>query len=141
LIHRAETIQTFQEDGSAMGRIQAWGVAWNVALTHPFGAGFNFDADAARWMSYTFFRDDANFSHPRAAHSIYFQILGEHGFVGLILFLTIVISTYRTFAFVNKNAAAHKELRWMSDYAGALQIGTIGYTVSGAFLSLAYFDL
>ena len=39
-------------------------------------------------------------------------------------------------------AAATRESKvWISNYALGLQIGLWGYLVSGAFLSLAYFDL
>ncbi len=38
---RMETLKTFQEDASAMGRISAWWVAWGIALDYPFGVGFS----------------------------------------------------------------------------------------------------
>lgn len=141
LIHRASTIETYQLDTSAMGRIQAWGVAWNIASSHGLGAGFALDfIDIPRWNSYTNFVIEWS---PRvvSAHSIYFQVLGEHGFIGLILFLLLVISTLQTFGQVKRIARKSEDLRWMCDWAAALQVGLAGYLVAGAFLSLAYFDL
>jgi probable O-glycosylation ligase (exosortase A-associated) len=148
LISRAETIQTYQEDGSAMGRIQAWGVAWNVALSHPFGAGFGFDTVSQRWMGYANFSDDHNLSHARAAHSNYFQVLGEHGLVGFGLWLLLLVSTYRALGRLRKTVASIDggsqqvaQFRWLGRYAMAIQVALVGYAVSGAFLSVAYFDL
>ena len=143
LVHRADTIKTYQQDNSAMERIQAWGVAWNVALANPvLGAGFKFNYGGdSRWLSYAMFRGDWGTNNTRTAHSIYFQMLGEHGFVGLILFLLLIVFTYRKFSAVRKAASSSEKNSHLGDYATALQIGLVGYIVSGAFLSLAYFDL
>ena len=65
----------------------------------------------------------------------------ELGTRHLILFLWLVASTLHTFGQVKKIARKSEELRWMCDWASALQIGLVGYLVAGAFLSLAYFDL
>jgi len=142
LINRAGTIENYQADSSAMGRIQAWGVAFNIAAANPLGAGFGLDfAPLSTWLSY------ANFLLPElsprviSAHSVYFQMLGEHGFIGLFLFVSLLISTLLCFGRVAKAARASDELRWMSDWAVAMRIGLVGYMVSGAFLSLAYLDL
>lgn len=142
LVDRAETIRTYDADSSAMGRVQAWGVAWNVALTHPLGAGFEFDkGDNSQWLSHAFFSDPIVYNHALAAHSIYFQILGEHGFVGLILYMSLMISTVLALGRSRREAGAREETRWIINYARALQVAIAGYAVAGAFLSLAYFDL
>ncbi|MGH8717792.1 MAG: putative O-glycosylation ligase, exosortase A system-associated, partial [Burkholderiales bacterium] len=55
LLERTETIQTYEQDQSAMQRLQAWSVAWNVAKDYPLsGAGFDFESyhDSSRWLSY-----------------------------------------------------------------------------------------
>lgn len=143
LVNRAATIETFKQDNSAMQRIQAWGVAWNVALQSPLvGAGFKLeDTSTQKWMSYAMFRGDWPDQSARAAHSIYFQMLGEQGFTGLILFLMLLALALATLSRVKRMAKGVAGNEWMADYATALQIGLVGYAVSGAFLSLAYFDL
>lgn len=142
LIHRESTITTYQQDMSAMERIQAWGVAWNVALSHPLtGAGFKLErAPNFEWLRYAFFQGPG-YNMARAAHSIYFQMLGEHGFPGLILFLVLLVFTFRSLYVVKKAAKSNEQHAWLGEYATAIQIGLVGYAVSGAFLSLAYFDL
>jgi probable O-glycosylation ligase (exosortase A-associated) len=145
LVDRTATIQTYEEDGSAMERLRAWSVSKNVALQHPVGAGFGLEATPLPiWEIYAdikgpqFQRPDA-----AAAHSIYFQVLGDHGFPGLALFLGVLIGTFITLSRVKARirGGASDSRRWMYDYATGLQIGLVGYMASGAFVSLAYFDL
>jgi probable O-glycosylation ligase (exosortase A-associated) len=138
---RADTIGEYQEDSSAMQRLQGWGVAWNVATRHPLGSGFTLDATPVDvWMSYAnFHRPD--FNRANAAHSIYFQILGDHGFLGLALFLFTLVGTMLTLVRIRIMAGRDPERAWLGHYASALLIGLVGYSISGAFVSLAYFDL
>jgi probable O-glycosylation ligase (exosortase A-associated) len=130
------TITHYQEDASAMGRINAWWMAWNLAKAHPlFGGGFEiYDAP-------TFARYAPEPGNIHAAHSIYFQVLGEHGFVGLFLFLAIWWFTWRTANWIRKHTTPQGENRWAYHLAAMSQVGLVGYFVGGAFLSLAYFDL
>ena len=141
-VSRQESTIDYHKDWSAMERIQAWGVAFNIAKDRPLlGAGFNFEFanDTEKWLSY------ANFLGPwhnetRAAHSIYFQILGQHGFVGLFLFMTLLLGTYWRLHKLGRIEKAD-EMAWIGRYAKAMEISLIPFMVSGAFLSFAYFDL
>lgn len=131
---RINTIQTYEEDRSAMGRISAWWTAWRIALDHPLGVGFN----PARADLFARYSPHPDFVH--AAHSIYFQILGNHGFVGLFLFLGIWVSTWRLAGRLIKAAAGRSDARWCADLGAMVQVALVAYLVGGAFLSLAYFD-
>ncbi|HTR59129.1 MAG TPA: putative O-glycosylation ligase, exosortase A system-associated [Casimicrobiaceae bacterium] len=142
---RLDTIAAYQEDGSANQRLMAWTVHWNVAKSSPLvGAGFNFEsADPDRWLSFgsdeylKYFGDMGT----AAAHSIYFQVLGQHGFVAFFLFVALLLSTFLTLWKVRKASADSAATRWMGTYASGIAIGLLSYAVSGAFLSSAYFDL
>jgi probable O-glycosylation ligase (exosortase A-associated) len=133
---RMETIQTYQEDGSAQGRINAWHTAWNLALARPIVGG-GFDVFNTRWVWTTY---APNPSDAHDAHSIYFEALGEHGFVGLILFLSVGAGALLALGRTARFAAKHPQLTWMRDMATMVYVSLIGYAVSGAFLGLAYFD-
>lgn len=144
IFDRAETIATYEQDRSAMQRLLAWSVAWNIALEHPLvGAGYNFDSstDQERWLSYgdPEFRDYLAYS--RAAHSMYFQILGEHGFIALALYLTLLFSTLRRCTQLRKCTTGDPDLEWVGNYAVAIRIALVGYMVAGAFYSAANFEL
>ncbi len=133
---RMATISEYQSDGSAMGRISAWWTAWGIALHYPLGTGLDFakhELFAAYSPVYT--------GSVHAAHSIYFQVLGNHGFVGLFLFLLIWILTWRSANWLRARGAVIPEARWCANLAAMCQVSLVGYAVGGAFLSLAYFDL
>lgn len=133
---RMQSIQEFQEDGSAMGRINAWWFAYNIASDRPLvGGGFNaFTPDL--FERYAPVAEDFHDSH-----SIYFEMLAEHGFVGLALFLLVGALSLRRARSIMKQAANHAELAWAGDLAAMVQVCLVGYAVGGAFLGLAYFDL
>ena len=75
------------------------------------------------------------------AHSIYFEVVAEHGFIGIALFLLLAWFTWNTGSRIRKQAGRSKETIWYRDLASMLQVSLMGYAVSGAFLGLAYFDL
>jgi probable O-glycosylation ligase (exosortase A-associated) len=133
---RMETISAYEEDGSAMGRINAWWFAYNLAKDRPiFGGGFN-TFTPELFGKYAPEPDDFH-----DAHSIYFEILGEHGFVGLALFLALGILSLGAAKRVVRKTRDMRELTWAHDLGGMIQVCLIGYAVGGAFLGLAYFDL
>ncbi|MEJ2612889.1 MAG: O-antigen ligase family protein [Candidatus Thiodiazotropha sp.] len=84
---RMGTISSYEEDTSAMGRIKAWNTAIEMAVDHPIlgvGAGsfnsaygriYRKPSDPVRWIS---------------THSIYFKVLAEYGFTGILIFLLII---------------------------------------------------
>lgn len=133
---RIDTIDNYQQDGSAMGRINAWWMAFNLAKDRPLvGGGFQIYDDVV-FQLYA-----PNPADIHAAHSIYFQTLGEHGFVGLFLYLLLGVLTWRTGSWIARHARPHAQLRWAADLATMTQVSLLGFAVGGAFLSLVYFDV
>jgi putative inorganic carbon (HCO3(-)) transporter len=132
---RMNTIDEYHEDGSALGRINAWQFAINIASNFPLGGGFNVFTPR---MFKMYAPDPLNY---HVAHSIWFQVLGDHGFVGLFLFIMLMIFAWRTATRVRKHCGQNPELKWAADLSRMCQVCIIGYAVSGSFLSLAYFDL
>jgi len=132
---RMNTIQTYDQDASALGRINAWIMAFNLANDRPFGGGFMI------YFPEIFQRYSPEPDRVHAAHSIYFQVLGEHGWVGLLIFLAIGASTWLCAGRLIKAGRAQAELSWARHLGGMIQVSMVGYASGGAFLSLAYFDL
>jgi len=133
---RIDTINTYEQDSSAMGRINAWRMAINLAGDHPlFGGGFTI-YNKFIFQLYAPVPDDIH-----AAHSIYFQVLGEHGYVGLALFLLMYLVVWRNGRWVARHADKIPELEWATRLVRMLQVSLVGFMVGGAFLSLAYFDV
>jgi len=132
---RMATIQTYQDDTSAGGRINAWWMAWNVAKSNLFGGGFSF-VRADICAIYAPIPDDC-----RAAHSIYFMVLGEHGFIGLFLFLLMWATVWFGAGRLRVQGKKLPQTQWLSHLGAMSQVSLAGYAVGGAFLSLSYYDL
>ena len=141
---RMQTVQNYEEDSSAMGRITAWMFAIEMAKGRFLGGGFesftpvNYHLYAPEVVDLLLEKADGRY---QGAHSSYFSVLGEHGFVGLFLFLTLGFVSWRTGSWVTKYAADSDSLSWAKELAGMIQVSLVGFAVGGAFLSLAYFDL
>ena len=133
---RIETIRSYEEDASAMGRINAWWFAFRLAQDNPVtGGGFQ---TFTRELFLVYAPEPLDFHD---SHSIYFEVMAEHGFVGLVLFLVLGLLVLRTGQRIVSEASKSETLRWAGDLAAMLQVSFVGYAVGGAFLGLAYFDL
>jgi probable O-glycosylation ligase (exosortase A-associated) len=131
---RMDTIQNYEEDESAMQRINSWAYSINIASDRIMGGGLS------AWRSKTFAVYAPDPDTVFAAHSIYFSILGDHGWPGLILYLIILGLTWRSLSSVIKQTRSGVDSH-KNHLARMLQVSLIAYMSGGAFLSLSYFDL
>lgn len=133
---RMRSIESYQEDESALGRINAWTMAYNLAKDRlPLGGGFEI------YDRSVFGRYAPNPTDVHSAHSIYFQMLGEHGVVGLGLFLLLWFLVWRDASWIIRSARDREGMLWASNLARMIQVSLVGYAVGGAFLNLAYYDV
>ena len=130
---RMETIKSYEEDSSAMGRLMAWGHATEMALDHPLlgvGAGsynsaygrlYSKPGDPVRWIS---------------THSVYFKILGEYSFIGIFIYLMIII---HTLSLNRKTRRIIEEAPGMISvpilWPEFLNMSIVGFSVAAMFLS------
>jgi len=119
---RMATIQTYEQDASAQTRLESWRFAINVASSRFFGGGF--EAFAGRSDS----------------HSIFFQILGHHGFVGLGLFVVLGVFTWMAASRIRRETEKTPDMDWMATLARMTQVSLVAFASAGAFLGMAYFD-
>ena len=134
---RMATIAEYHQERSAAQRLNAWATMWNLAGDRPVvGGGFVVDTAEV----YARYSPDQSFK-PHVAHSIYFQALGEHGFVGLGLYIFVLAAFWIAAAQAARIAASRSELSWVRDQSLAMQVSLIGFAVGGAFLSLVNFDV
>jgi putative inorganic carbon (HCO3(-)) transporter len=131
---RIDTIDSYENDASAMGRINAWWVAWNVAKNKLLGGGFEM------WQDPVFAQYAPHPEDVHDAHSIYFKVLGEHGFIGLFLFLCLLLLTWTKCSAVIRMTKWKPDQKWAGELAAMIQVSMVGYMSAGAFLGLAYFD-
>lgn len=131
-----QTVQAGQEDASVHGRLVAWQVAYKYANDHfPFGAGFYGPQLPGIFNSY-FPGESAH-----AAHSIYFQVLGENGYVGLVIYLMIIGGAFWSTTRIRRAARDRENFAWAGDLALMIQMSLVAFCVGGAALSMAYYDM
>ena len=142
-MERMDTVQSFQDNSSAMSRIYTWQTLWNVALDRPFvGAGFRADNALVFSLYAPGVAQEQLAGAVFVAHSIYFQALGEHGFPGLFLYLGlgawIWIKARRLASATSFNVEFGT---WVPLLMRMCQVSLVGFAVGGAFLSLMMLDL
>jgi len=132
---RMNTIETYQQDDSALGRINAWHTAFNVAQSRITGGGYEmFQAPIFRQYAPEPFR-------VHDVHSIYFEQIGEQGFIGFGLFMLLGLLTWYRANRIIKACKNDPERKWAADLAAMIQVSLVGYAAGGAFLGLSYWDL
>jgi probable O-glycosylation ligase (exosortase A-associated) len=132
---RMHTIKEYEQDGSALGRINAWHTAFNVAKDRVTGGGFEmFQAPTFRNYAPEPFR-------VHDVHSIYFEIMGEHGFIGFGMYMLLALLVWLRANQIIRVCKRDPERKWAADLAAMIQVSLVGFGAGGAFLGLAYFDL
>ena len=134
---RMDTIKTYEQDESANLRLNSWGFAINLANDRPiFGGGFRtFTKDA-----FALYSPDPDFNKAYDAHSIYFEVLAEHGYLGFFLYSFMWVFVFIQIYRLKKRAKESKD-SWLYNLMWMVQLSLIAYMTGGAFLGLAYFDL
>lgn len=134
---RMSTIQAYNSDSSFEGRVAAWKTSFNLAEARPTGGGFssvNLD-----WVAQAY-ESPGSLRAGKAAHSIYFEVLGDHGFVGLLLYLLLVAAAWYNTSATLSVTRDRPELDWATKLARMMQVSIIGFLVGGSALSMAYYD-
>ena len=136
---RMFTISTDESklDQSASNRIIQWYYAIDIANVRPlFASGFN-----SFYYKPYYYKFVAHLDENRAVHSNYFQVLGEQGYIGLLLYLAMWITFLVTSQRHAKIALKHDELIWAGNLLKALQYAFVGYAFNGLTVNMAYLDL
>jgi len=146
---RMETIRNYQGDQSASTRIEVWKWTLDYVRTHPMGGGF--DAYRANKFTYTTVRTEGKegsqrmirekiTEQGRAYHSAYFELLGEQGYPGLLLWALIHLISLASTHRIYRRYRGHEDAdhAWISPLALALQQGHLVYLLGAAFVGIGY---
>lgn len=148
-LDRMNTITDVKSEQSASTRLQIWSWTWNFAQANPMGGGF----DAFRQNKFTYdlvikSGEGAATStervriteEGRAYHSGVFEVLGEQGFPGIILWASIHIFSLINMERIRRKYKNYtdKGREWISPLAMALQHGHVIYLVGTLFVGIAY---
>ncbi|MDZ4283073.1 MAG: putative O-glycosylation ligase, exosortase A system-associated [Hydrogenophaga sp.] len=147
---RISTIQSANQDESFLGRVVAWDISSSIALENPiFGGGFHAVQVQHVWDAYKFSPGLLGFLGlpvpdflPKAAHSIYFELIGDTGFLGLTLFLSIMLrAIYCRQKIIKTFKLSGREVKWQKDLADLLALSVMAYLIGGASVSLGYLEV
>ncbi len=132
---RIQTILEYRQDGSAMGRVNAWKAGLEMIKEHPLiGVGLgNFTLLSHQYNPYA--------EKSIKPHNSFVQIASECGLIALLFFVLLpVISTWELWR-LKKRFADTQKGKWIIPMANMLQISFCGYLVSGSFLHQAHMPL
>ena len=150
---RADTIKDYKNDESAYTRIAVWKWTWEFAKEHPFGGGFNSYRQNRITYDITTKKEDAPdnpyivdgekkeiVDESRAFHSSYFEMLGEQGYPGLIIWLIIHLGGVWRMEVLTRmyKKRGRKDEEWVAPLATALQNAQIIYLVGSLFVGIAF---
>ncbi|ARV72555.1 O-antigen ligase family protein [Vibrio campbellii] len=119
-------------DASAMGRLYAWEAAFKMALDNPL-TGVGLDNFYYNYFFYSSHWDGMN----HAVHSTWFGVLAETGFIGLIVFIILIVSLIKTSLRSISLLTKQSDIT-LSVGANAILSGLIGTIVSGTFLTQGF---
>jgi O-antigen ligase len=122
-------------DESAMGRLYAWQAAFGMALHNPL-TGVGLDNFYYNYFFYSPHWDGKN----HAVHSTWFGVLAETGFLGLLIFITLIGMLVRTALGSLSTLEAHPSQSDPAVHAAsqAVLAGLVATLVSGTFLTQGF---
>lgn len=136
-LDRMDTIKNYEQDSSATGRLEIWGHAIRIANDRPVvGGGFGVFENEATYLQLS-----PEMINRRNVHSIYFEMLGTQGYIGLIIFVMLgavgMVITGQTMKRCDGVPGLENEYK----FARMAQLSLVAYAVCGAFLNLSTWDL
>jgi putative inorganic carbon (hco3(-)) transporter len=138
---RMSTIETYQRDGSAMSRIYFWKISLRIAEKYPFlGGGFRVTYSPIAVNPLLWGTGLPELTEPKAPHSIYFEVLSEHSWLGLALYLMIAACSWRNCAWLIRQSRGRPDHAWANLLGRMGQASLVAYWAGGAFVSQAYLD-
>ncbi len=139
MFDRLSTLQNVEEDGSAMGRIAAWKVAWKMIVDRPaFGVGF--DQFQSNYLDYGP-RVHGMVGGTRVAHNAYLQIWSECGTPVFAAYMSLLILSILAVQRVRREARRLYDRSWILSYCTAFEGALLVFMLGSTFLNRAHFDL
>jgi O-antigen ligase len=126
------TVQSYDQESSALGRILVWRWTLDYVARHPWGGGFN-----VFYINHIVFPDGQEV-FGKAFHSIYFEVLGELGIPGILMFCGLLLWTLFGLQRVARAARGNSGMTWARDLAHALQAALLTLMACGAFIGIAF---
>ena len=128
---RMRAIETHQQDASASSRISVWLWTLDFAEETPSGGGFgSYRANSISVLG--------QIEKGRAYHSIYFEVLGEHGYLGVGIFLMIYLLSLKRARSLYLTTRNNPDEEWFPELSKAIFLALSMFMVGGAFIGIAF---
>ncbi len=132
---RMQTIETYEEDASAMQRITIWKVGLTIFANNPIlGGGFRATYSQPVVDRY------APGKQARAVHNSHLEILIENGIIGFSFHIILIVATWIYGSRVRRMTRDRPDMTWAFHLASMMQTSLLGYVAGATFLSLGYYD-
>lgn len=136
---RQETIDNYQQEGSAMSRIYLWRGAIKMFKDHPMGVG----GDGYQILAPDYVPELAEVMEEKGSktvHNTFFLVLVEWGAVGFLIFLGFLVHVFIILGKIRRDRAKSPSYRYYVD-AMAIQMGLIGILTAGIFHNRLYSEV
>jgi probable O-glycosylation ligase (exosortase A-associated) len=142
VVSRYDDLVNYEHEASAQSRFWNWTFCARVGLAYPLhGGGFNYYSPELYAIYYPEFIQHYGEGKVWSCHSIWFTVFGEHGFPGIIIWIALLCSCFRTLRQIRLFSDTYKQMKWGKDCANMLYISLMVYMLVGSFYDAAYFDL
>lgn len=131
-LDRMSTIRTYDEDGSAMGRILVWAWTLDYVKEHPLGGGF------LAYKVSSIEEPNGEIREGVAFHNMFIEVLGEHGYPGLIIFSLLFYFSIRKLQNIRKSSTQNTDQKYFHEISTAIICCLIVYIVGGQFIGIAF---
>lgn len=138
---RMSTIETYNKDSSALGRLKVWEWTAKYTADHPLGGGFdsfllNRIANVTEDGTVQYYPEGRLVG--KAFHSVYFEVLGEQGFPGFAMYFAMILIALFKLRKLKKKWRNHPDMEWVVSLADALISAMLIFLAGGAFVGIAY---
>jgi putative inorganic carbon (HCO3(-)) transporter len=131
-LQRLSTITDVEADptGSAQGRLTDFSVAMDVVARNPItGVGLGQDILAL---------NEERGPTWRSVHNVYLEYAVDLGLPGLVLFVALLVASYKSAAKVRRRVATEPAFSDLAVLAGGVQISLIAFAAEAFFHPIAY---
>jgi putative inorganic carbon (hco3(-)) transporter len=137
-MNRMSTLENYQAEDSALGRILVWKWTLDFAAANPLGGGFN-----SYVVNRIAFPPPPGQSKPtyvvgKAFHNIYIEVLGEHGWIGLGIYVCLILVSVAKLLQMMRRCQGPPDLQWCHDLSRALLTGLLILATAGCFIGIAF---
>jgi probable O-glycosylation ligase (exosortase A-associated) len=134
----AQAADAPEPDYSTRGRLHFWKVGLAMAQDRPF-LGVGHGAFETAYKDYD--TSGGEFGNVRAAHSAWFGVMGDLGFVGFALFVILIINGFRTCIRAQRLAKGDPTLQSLGQMAMGIEGALVVYCIGGSFVSHQYLEM